>query len=234
MAAAPSAAAAISLAETWSEPNVPSPMAGIVAPVESLRCGIAAGSIGASGGGTGLAAGAGCAMPVYLARIKVNANFREHTFSPFQVSTSILEILQKRYSVTAAAAPSSHARNFICKTASANDNHSHSSKLTNEHSQQSCAQPRYSASREHRLAAHGQPVDGRAERHAGHLHGGARFFHRQRRPAAYRRQSVRVHRRIYLGADQLPGLERDHAAGLELDRAAHRPQAAADALDSRL
>ena len=56
---------------------------------------------------------------------------------------------------------------------------------------------------------------------AGGVHGGARHLHCQRGPAAHRGQPRRQHRPGHVGADQLPGLERDRAAarrlGLEPD-----------------
>src|SRR5579871_4956611 len=59
----------------------------------------------------------------------------------------------------------------------------------------------------------------------GHLYGGARFLHCQRRSPAHGRLSRRIVRRSHLGAYQLPGLERDRSAGLRLAVDGYRPEA---------
>ena len=75
------------------------------------------------------------------------------------------------------------------------------------------------------MASGGQSVDHRAHGDAGHVHGGARYEHRQRRPAAYRRQSFRGAGRKHLGADVVSGLQRHRAAAERLALFDRRPQA---------
>ena len=74
-------------------------------------------------------------------------------------------------------------------------------------------------------ARRAQPVGDRADRDAGHVHGGARHQYRQRRVAAYRRRPVGQHPREHLGAHLLPGRQRDRAAAQRLDRGSDRAQA---------
>ena len=70
-----------------------------------------------------------------------------------------------------------------------------------------------------------QPVDCRRCRHVRHLHGGAGHDRGQRVAAAHRRQSVGEHRRSRVGADFVPGGQRDHPADDGLDRQLLRAQA---------
>ena len=74
-------------------------------------------------------------------------------------------------------------------------------------------------------AAADQSVDHRHDRHAGHVHGGARLLHRQRRAAAHRRHARRQLGREHLGHHQLPGVERDRAADERLALERDWPQA---------
>ena len=75
------------------------------------------------------------------------------------------------------------------------------------------------------MASGGQSVDHCSHGDAGHVHGGARYEHRQRGAAAYRRQSFRGSGREHLGAYVLSGLERHRAAAERLALFDHRSQA---------
>ena len=79
----------------------------------------------------------------------------------------------------------------------------------------------------------GQPVDRRDRGDVRHLHGGARHHRRQRVAAAHRRQPVGDDRRVDVGADVVPGRQRDHPAADRLARELLRPQAPADDVGRR-
>ena len=61
-------------------------------------------------------------------------------------------------------------------------------------------------------------------RHAGDFHGGARHLHRQRCPAAHRRQPLRRSGREHLGPDFLSRLQRHRASAERLALFHHGPQ----------
>ena len=67
-----------------------------------------------------------------------------------------------------------------------------------------------------------------------HVHGGARHHRRQRLAAAHRRQPLRDHRRVDVGADLVPRRQRHHPAADRLAGQHLRPQAPADGVGDRL
>src|SRR2546427_375612 len=70
-----------------------------------------------------------------------------------------------------------------------------------------------------------QPLADRGRLHDGDVHGGARHLDRQRRAAPHRRQPLGQQRSVDVGADQLPRLQRDRAAGHRLAEQPLRTQA---------
>src|SRR5579863_1002647 len=79
--------------------------------------------------------------------------------------------------------------------------------------------------RERRLAPARESMADRADGDARDVHGGARHFHRQYRLAPHRGELRRQRKRIDLGADELPGVERDYPAAQRLARDSLWPQA---------
>ena len=73
------------------------------------------------------------------------------------------------------------------------------------------------------LEAPRQSLAYRHDRGPGRLHGGARHFHRQRRPAPHRRLARRQHRRGNLGPHQLPRRQRHRPAPRRLGLQRHGP-----------
>src|SRR5580692_3104509 len=61
-----------------------------------------------------------------------------------------------------------------------------------------------------------QPLGDRRYGDAGDVHGGAGHLDRQRGAAAYRGESVGRVRRVHVGADVVPGFERDCAAAFRM------------------
>ena len=101
-----------------------------------------------------------------------------------------------------------------------------SRNVSGAHGMAAIAAPRIAATAEAPAQRPGaQSMGDRAGSYDGDVHGAARHQHLQRLAAAHRRRPRHQLRRKHLGADQLPGRQRDHPADERVAQPRLRPQA---------